>query len=117
MKRYAKRNTMNTQTQFTIGQEVTFKGAFGVNVITSIKGNKVTTLEKNSNLTYTKMIKSLVPYTYQPAYYGEQEILHMTIAKYNHGATVYSCLDISGVGCRMVWDENKKCIVNHNELS
>ena len=32
---------MNT-TNFTIGQEVTFKGAFGVNVITEIKGNKVT---------------------------------------------------------------------------
>jgi hypothetical protein len=104
-------------TQFSIRQEVTFKGAYGVNVITAINGNKITTYETNSKMTYTKLAKSLTPYVAPVAYYGEQEILDMTIAKYNHGATVYSCLDVSGVGCHKVWDDNKKCVVNHNELS
>lgn len=108
---------MTNATTFTIGQEVTFKGAYGVNVITSINGNKITTYETNSKMTYTKLAKSLTAYVAPVAYYGEQEILDMTIAKYNHGATVYSCLDVSGVGCHKVWDDNKKCVVNHNELS
>jgi len=35
-----------TNSNFQIGQEVTFSNAFGVNVITEIKGNTATTLEK-----------------------------------------------------------------------
>lgn len=105
-------NTVN----FTIGQEVTFNGAFGVNVITSIKGNKITTFENNTNTTYTKLAKSLRPYVRKYAHWNEQELADGQ-AKYNHGATVYSCIDISGIGCRMVWDDNKQQIVNHNELS
>jgi hypothetical protein len=105
-----------TNTQFSIGQEVTFKGAYGVNVITAINGNKITTYETNSKMTYTKLAKSLTAYVQQFAYWNEQELADGQ-AKYNHGATVYSCLDVSGVGCHKVWDDNKKCVVNHNELS
>ena len=43
-----------THINFTIGQEVTFRNAFGVNVITEIKGNTATTLEKNTGMIYKK---------------------------------------------------------------
>lgn len=106
---------MNT-TNFTIGQEVTFSSAYGVNVITDIKGSTVTTKELNTGMTYTKRISSLKPFVQQAAYWNEQELAHGQ-SKHVHGATVYSCIDASGVGCHMVWDDVKKDTVSANQLT
>lgn len=105
------KNNMETTT-FTIGQEVTFTNAFGVNVIQSIKGNTATTLEKNTGFTYTKRLTSLKPYVQQKAYFSEQEL---AIPIHNHGDIVFSSLSSDGNGSKMVWDNVKKdCVTVEN---
>jgi hypothetical protein len=99
-------------TNFTIGQEVTFTNAFGVNVIQSIKGNTATTLEKNTGFVYTKRLTSLKPYVQKKAYWSEQEL---ATPIYRHGDTVFSCLSGDGNGSRLVWDDIKKdCVTIEN---
>jgi hypothetical protein len=60
-----------TNSNFQIGQEVTFSNAFGVNVITEIKGNTATTFEKNSGMTYKKRLSSIKAYVQQKAYWND----------------------------------------------
>ena len=96
----------------TIGQEVTFSNAYGVNVITEIKGNTAKTLEKNTGFTYTKRLSSLKPYVQQVAYWSEQELVEPI---YKHGDTVFATLSGEGNGSRMVWDDIKKeCVTPEN---
>lgn len=101
---------------FTIGQEVTFKGSYGVNVITEIKGNTAKTKELNTGFEYTKRLSSLTPYVKKSAYWSEQEAAHMN-SPHKHGETVYSIIDISGTGGRKVWDDVKKECVNPEDLT
>jgi len=108
---YQKRTIMTTQ-NFQIGQEVTFSNAYGVNVITEIKGNTATTLEKNTGMTYKKRLSSLKPYVQQKAYWNEQELAQPI---HRHGDTVFSTLSGDGNGRRMVWDDIKKdCVTVEN---
>jgi hypothetical protein len=96
---------------FKVGQEVTYKNAFGVNVIREIKGAFATVYEYNTETTYRKKLSSLKHYvrTEFKAYWSEQEL---ATPVYNHGATVFTTLSISGNGSRMVWDDiQKKCVV------
>jgi len=99
---------------FKVGQEVTFSNAFGVNVITEIKGKTATTLEKNTGMTYKKRLTSLTPYVQKEAYWGEQEL---TQPIYNHGDTVFTTLSGCGNGSKMVWDEVKKDCVRAEDLT
>ena len=108
-----KHNNM-TNSNFQIGQEVTFSNAFGVNVITEIKGNTATTLEKNSGITYKKRLSSLKAYVQQKAYWNEQELAQPI---HNHGDTVFTTLSSDGNGITMVWDDIKKDCVTPNELT
>jgi ribosomal protein S6 len=102
---------MTTQ-KFEIGQEVTFSNAFGVNVITEIKGNTATTLEKNTGMTYTKRLTSLKAYAQQKAYWNEQELAQPI---HKHGDTVFATLSVDGNGTKMVWDDIKKdCVTVEN---
>jgi hypothetical protein len=103
-----------TTTNFQIGQEVTFSNAFGVNVITEIKGNTATTLEKNSGMIYKKRLSSLKSYVQQKAYWSEQELVEPI---YKHGDTVFASLSIDGNGSRMVWDDIKKDCVTFENLT
>ena len=103
---------MEKTQNFTIGQEVTFSGAFGVNVIESITGNTATTKELNTGLIYKKRLSSLVAYKQQVAYWGEQEL---TAPIYQHGDTVFASLSGDGNNFRMVWDDIKKqCVTPEN---
>ena len=108
-----KSNIMNTS-NFTIGQEVTFNNAYGVNVIQSIKGNTAVTLEKNTGFTYTKRLSSLKPYIQQKAYWNEQELAQPI---HNHGDIVFCTLSSDGNGSKMVWDNIKKDCVTIDNLS
>jgi len=103
-----------THSNFQIGQEVTFSNAFGVNVITQIKGNTATTLEKNTGMTYKKKLSSLKAYVQQKAYWNEQELAQPI---YKHGDTVFSTLSGDGNGSRMVWDDIKKDCVSIENLT
>ncbi len=103
-----------TNLNFQIGQEVIFSNAFGVNVITEIKGNTATTLEKNTGMTYKKRLSSLKVYVQQKAYWNEQEL---TQPIHKHGDTVFATLSGNGNGSRMVWDDIKKDCVTPNELT
>ncbi len=104
---------MTTQ-NFQIGQEVTFRNAFGVNIITEIKGNTATTVEKNTGFTYKKRLSSLNLYVQQKAYWNEQELAQPI---HKHGDTVFATLSADGNGSRMVWDDIKKDCVRFNELT
>ena len=108
-----KHNNM-TNSNFQIGQEVTFSNAFGVNVITEIKGNTATTLEKNTGMTYKKRLSSLKAYVQQKAYWNEQELAQPI---HKHGDTVFSTLSGDGNGSRMVWDDIKKDCVTVESLT
>jgi len=103
-----------THINFTIGQEVTFRNAFGVNVITEIKGNTATTLEKNTGMIYKKRLGSLKPYVQQKPYWSEQDL---TQPIYKHGDTVFSILSKDGDSGRMVWDDVKKDCVTPKMLT
>jgi hypothetical protein len=103
-----------TNTNFQIGQEVTFSNAFGVNVITEIKGNTAKTIEKNTGITYTKRLTSLKAYVPQTAYWNEQE---MAQPIYKHGDNVFSSLSLYGDSANMVWDEVKQDCVRKSELT
>ena len=103
-----------TNSNFQIGQEVIFSNAFGVNVITEIKGNTATTFEKNTGVTYTKRLSSLKAYVQQKAHWGEQEL---TQPVHKHGDTVFATLSIDGNGSRIVWDDLKKDCVTPNQLT
>jgi len=103
-----------TNSNFQIGQEVTFSNAFGVNVITEIKGNTSTTLEKNTGMTYKKRLSSLKAYVQQKAHWSEQELAQPI---HKHGDTVFATLSGDGNGSRMVWDDIKKDCVTPNELT
>jgi len=97
---------------FKIGQEVTFSNAFGVNVITEIKGNTATTVEKSTGITYKKRLTSLKAYSQQKAHWSEQELAQPI---HKHGDTVFSTLSADGNGVRMVWDDIKKdCVALEN---
>ena len=74
---------------FKVGDEVTFANAFGVNVITSIKGSMCKTLEKNTGFLYRKRLGSLKAYIKRKAYWDEQE-LAAGKAIHKHGDTVFS---------------------------
>jgi hypothetical protein len=98
--------------KFKIGQEVTFSNAFGVNVITQIKGNTATTIEKNTGIIYKKRLSSLNLYVQQKAYWSEQELAQPI---HKHGDTVFATLSGDGNGSRMVWDDVKKdCVLFEN---
>jgi ABC-type transport system involved in Fe-S cluster assembly fused permease/ATPase subunit len=103
-----------TASNFTIGQEVTFTNAFGVNVIESINGKTATTRELNTGLTYSKRLSSLKPYVQRKAYWNEQELVAPI---HNHGDVVFSALSADGNGCMMVWDTVKKQCVSREELT
>ena len=103
-----------TNANFQIGQEVTFSNAFGVNVITEIKGNTAVTVEKNTGFTYKKRLTSLKVYVQQIAYWGEQEV---TNPIYKHGDTVFTALLANGNCGKMVWDDVKKDCVIPSELT
>lgn len=103
-----------TNTNFQIGQEVTFSNAYGVNVITSINGITATTLEKNTGITYKKRLSSLKSYVQQKAYWNEQELAHPI---HQHGDTVYATLSCDGKGSRMFWDDIKKTCVTIENLT
>ena len=101
-----------TNLNFQIGQEVTFSNAYGVNVIIEIKGKTVTTLEKNTGITYKKRISSLKAYVQQKAYWNEQELAQPI---HKHGDTVFATLSSDGNGGRMVWDDiTKECVTVEN---
>jgi len=103
-----------TTTNFKIGQEVTFSNAFGVNVITEVKGNTATTLEKNTGMTYNKKLSSLKVYVQQKVYWNEQELAQPI---HKHGNTVFTTLSADGNGSRMVWDNIKKDCVTVKNLT
>ena len=101
-----------TNSNFQIGQEVTFVNAFGVNVITDIKGKSATTLEKNTGMIYKKRLSSLNAYAEQKAYWDEQELAEPI---HKHGDVVFSALSSDGNGSKMVWDNIKKdCVTIEN---
>ena len=101
-----------TTLNFQIGQEVTFSNSYGVNVITEIKGNTATTLEKNTGMTYKKRLSSLKPYVQQTAYWNEQELAKPI---HNHGDVVFATIIGNGNGVKMVWDDVKKdCVTLEN---
>lgn len=99
---------------FQLGQEVTFKNAFGVNVIIEIKGNTATTFEKNTCIFYKKRLKSLKLYTKPQSQWSEQELTHPI---HQHGDIVYSLLAFGGGNVMMVWDTVKQDVVPQKELS
>ena len=103
-----------TKANFQIGQEVTFSNAFGVNVITEIKGNTAVTVEKNTGFTYKKRLASLKAYVQQEAYWNEQEL---TAPIHNHGDIVFTALSANGNGTKMIWDDVKKDCVIPDELT
>lgn len=103
---------MKNEQNFTIGQQVTFTGAYGVNVIESITGKTATTKELNTGFVYKKRLSSLVSYKQQAAYWGEQEL---TAPVHQHGDTVFASLSGDGNNSRMVWDAVKKeCVTPEN---
>lgn len=102
--------------EFTIGQEVTFASAFGVNVILEIKGKTATVFEKNTNTTSKRRLTSLVKYVSKSCHWTDQELAEGN-AKHNHGEIVYSIIENSGNSGVMVWDNIKKQVVNKKELT
>jgi len=101
-----------TTTNFQIGQEVTFSNAFGVNVITEIKGSTATTLEKNTGFIYKKKLSSLKAYVQKVAYWNEQELVNPI---HRHGDVVFSVLSGDGNGGMFLWDVIKKdCVTPEN---
>jgi hypothetical protein len=103
-----------TTLNFQIGQEVTFSNAYGVNVITGIKGNTATTIEKNTGFIYKKRLSSLKAYVQKEVYWNEQEIAQPI---HEHGATVCSTLRGDGNGSRLVWDDVKRDCVTPEMLT
>jgi len=98
-----------TNSNFQIGQEVTFSNAFGVNVIIEIKGNTAKTIEKNTDMIYKKKLTSLNAYVQQKAYWSEQELAQPI---HKHGDIVFTTLSGDGNGIKMIWDDIKKtCVI------
>jgi hypothetical protein len=106
---------MTTQ-EIKIGQDVTFTGCHGVNVVEAIGAKTAVLRCKLFNTTSKKRISSLKAHETPVSYWNEQELADGQLSKHNHGAVVYSVLSASGNGSKMVWDDIKKDVVSSKEL-